>query len=215
MAEARASSTSGSSESGWAAPASSLAILHASVPDLGGGDPAQLPSGAPAATLPPKAGDGAATAGMPPLISRPADHRGSILEILACPRAGFFWRLAATILDLLAVWAVTHFLTRNDRYNPLASGRGFLTVWLAYHVGMWLWKGTTLGGSVFGLRCVRTNGAPLDWRVAFMRAFASCVSFLALGLGFFWVAWDPEKQSWHDKIADTMIVKMPRAIALV
>jgi uncharacterized RDD family membrane protein YckC len=24
-----------------------------------------------------------------------------------------------------------------------------------------------------------------------------------LGLGFLWAAWDPEKRTWHDMVADT------------
>jgi len=33
---------------------------------------------------------------------------------------------------------------------------------------------------------------------------------VVLGLGFFWAGWSREKQSWHDKIADTIIVKLPK-----
>ena len=29
-------------------------------------------------------------------------------------------------------------------------------------------------------------------------------------LGFLWVAWDPRKQGWHDKLAGTYVVKRPR-----
>ena len=33
------------------------------------------------------------------------------------------------------------------------------------------------------------------------------ISAIALCLGFLWIAWDREKQGWHDKIADTHVVK--------
>ena len=33
--------------------------------------------------------------------------------------------------------------------------------------------------------------------------------FAALaGLGFFWIAFDEEKQSWHDKIAGTRVIRV-------
>jgi uncharacterized RDD family membrane protein YckC len=34
-------------------------------------------------------------------------------------------------------------------------------------------------------------------------------------LGFIWVAWDPEKQSWHDRITGTQIVRTNRALAIL
>jgi uncharacterized RDD family membrane protein YckC len=155
----------------------------------------------------------------PPPPARPASQRPAFAtsEILACPRASFWLRVAAIILDLIVVNAVVAYVFRDRffRHELFDRDEGFLLLWLAYNAGMWVWKGTTLGGSVLGLKCVRTNGEPLDWRVALIRALASCLSFLACGLGFFWIAWDPEHQSWHDRIADTMIVKMPRAIPLV
>jgi uncharacterized RDD family membrane protein YckC len=33
-------------------------------------------------------------------------------------------------------------------------------------------------------------------------------SVAVLGLGFFWIARDPERQAWHDKIAGTYVVKI-------
>jgi uncharacterized RDD family membrane protein YckC len=166
----------------------------------------------------------AAIGAFPPVIPPSIANRVSIAEILARPRAGFFWRLAATLLDLVIVQTVMYmhplrwFVRHGDSSfgsGPRLDGEWFLIFWLAYHVGMWVWRGTTVGGSIFGLKCVRTNGEPLDWTVAVVRALGSCLSFLALGIGFFWVAWDRDRQSWHDKIADTMIVKMPRSISLV
>jgi len=34
-------------------------------------------------------------------------------------------------------------------------------------------------------------------------------------LGFLWVAWDKDKQGWHDKIAGTVVVRLPQAQPLV
>jgi uncharacterized RDD family membrane protein YckC len=206
-------------------PAASLAILHSSVPGSGGPLPG-LPNPEP----PPPAGDPYLRAGssaapaFPPLIPPLGGGRASIAEVLVRPRAGFFWRLAATILDFVIVYSVLelnpiHWFARHrgpfDQSGSHGAGDWFLLLWLGYHVGMWVWRGTTVGGAIFGLKCVRTNGEPLDWTVAIVRALGSCLSFFALGIGFFWVAWDRDRQSWHDKISDTMIVKMPRSISLV
>jgi uncharacterized RDD family membrane protein YckC len=91
----------------------------------------------------------------------------------------------------------------------------FIPLFLAYHVAMWAWRGTTLGGIVFRLRLIRLNGRPPDFTVALVRALGACLSFVVAGLGFFWASWNPEKQSWHDMIAGTVIVKTPRSLPLV
>ena len=39
------------------------------------------------------------------------------------------------------------------------------------------------------------------------------ISLLPLGLGYWWVAWDKKKQSWHDKMAHTLVVKPKTAEA--
>jgi uncharacterized RDD family membrane protein YckC len=94
-----------------------------------------------------------------------------------------------------------------DGYWPL--------LWIAYHVGMWAWKGTTIGGIVCGLKVVREDGRSLDFTVSLVRSLAAVFSFVALGMGFFWAGWSPERQSWHDKIAGTVIVKVPKGTPLI
>ena len=68
---------------------------------------------------------------------------------------------------------------------------------------------------VCNLKVVRLDGRPMDVGVALVRALGSIFSFLALGIGFFWAGWSSERQSWHDKIAGTTIVKVPKGIPLI
>jgi len=35
-------------------------------------------------------------------------------------------------------------------------------------------------------------------------------SLVVLGLGFLWILRDPEHQAWHDRVAGTYVVKVPR-----
>ncbi len=120
------------------------------------------------------------------------------------PRVGFWLRLAATTLDfILLCWII-----------PIA-GPLFILAWFAYHIGMWTWKGTTIGGIVCQLKIVRIDGRDLDFGVALVRSLGSVLSFMALCLGFFWAGWDKERQAWHDVIAGTTIVKLPKGVSLV
>ena len=53
---------------------------------------------------------------------------------------------------------------------------------------------------------IRTGRPIGGWR-AFERQLAKLVSLIPLGLGFLWMLWDPRRQTWHDKIAGTVVVR--------
>lgn len=125
-------------------------------------------------------------------------------EAMTLPRAGFWIRFSAAFLDFILLIWILHFF----------NGFG-VVMWGAYHVAMWRWKQTTVGGIVCGLKVVRLDGRPIDFATALVRAAASMFSVLPLFLGFFWAGWSAERQSWHDKIAGTTIVKTPRGVTLV
>ncbi len=141
----------------------------------------------------------------PPPEPPPGRLESAPFDVLLLPRAGFWARLAATFLDGVLVAALMSSL-HLARLIPL--------VWVLYHCGMWGWRGTTIGGIVMGLQIVRKNGQRINYGVALVRCLAAFFSALVLFLGFFWIGWDREKQGWHDKIAGTLVVKVPRAISL-
>lgn len=115
------------------------------------------------------------------------------------PRVGFWWRTMATIIDIILVSLITSVL---EIATPIP--------FFVYFIVFWGWKGSTLGGMALGLRVQKISGDPVDWPTALIRSFSSIVSFLPLCLGFFWAGWDPDNQSWHDKIAGTTVVRVPK-----
>jgi uncharacterized RDD family membrane protein YckC len=123
-------------------------------------------------------------------------------------RAGFWIRMVALLLDLILVGIVCSILR-------IPTHDGLLLVLAAYGAVMWKIRGTTVGGIICGLRLARLDGRAIDWATAVTRALASFLSFFVVGLGFIWVVFDPERQSWHDKIAGTVIVHAPRSAPLV
>ena len=124
----------------------------------------------------------------------------------ALPRAGFWERMGAAFLDVVLVSILGGLIGGP----PL----GFLVA-LAYFAGMWGWKGTTIGGIVLKLKVVRLDGGPVTFPVALVRGLTAAFSTVVMFLGFLWIAWDPEKQSWHDKIAGTVVVRLPHTQSLV
>jgi len=83
-----------------------------------------------------------------------------------------------------------------------------------YGATMWKWKSTTVGGIVCDLRVVRLDGQAIDWGTAVVRALSCFLSLAVVGLGFIWIALDPEHQAWHDKIAGTVVVRVPKGTPL-
>jgi len=161
-------------------------------------------TGTPDASGPAASWSGAAT---PPAAAAGVASAPPILpEILSHPRAGFWERMGAGFLDIILV----SILGSIVHVAPL----GFLIA-LAYFTGMWAWKGTTIGGIVIGLKVVRVDAEPVTFAVALVRALAAAFSIVVLFLGFLWIAWDAERQGWHDKIAGTVVLKLPRGTPLV
>jgi uncharacterized RDD family membrane protein YckC/cytoskeletal protein CcmA (bactofilin family) len=137
-----------------------------------------------------------------------------VISAVTLPRAGFWIRVAAAFLDVILVAIVFGLL--EGMLGRLVHFGGSFPLWYAvYHVAMWATKGTTIGGIICGLKVVRLDDRPLDWTVAVVRALSAFLSLAVAGLGFIWVAFDDEKQSWHDKIAGTTIVKVPKGTALL
>jgi hypothetical protein len=70
-------------------------------------------------------------------------------------------------------------------------------------------------GIICHLKVVRTDGRPMDLGVSLVRSLSAAFSAVALCLGFFWAGWTSTRQSGHDLIADTVIVRVPRSISLI
>jgi uncharacterized RDD family membrane protein YckC len=139
--------------------------------------------------------------GPPPAASAPPHVSASM------PRAGFWIRMAALFLDLLLVGFVMSVLNHVFHLH--------LIVLAAYGAVMWKLRGSTVGGIVFDLKVVRTDGRDIDWETAIVRALGCFLSLAVAGLGFIWIAFDGANQAWHDKIAGTVVVRVPKGVPLV
>lgn len=125
-------------------------------------------------------------------------------DLASFPHARFWDRLAAFALDVILVLVVRELLDLSSHDNTP------ILLLLVYHVGFWTWMGTTLGGIICQLRVVRVDGAPLGFADALVRGLSGIFSLAVVGLGGLWILKDPERQAWHDRIAGTYVVKVPR-----
>ena len=120
------------------------------------------------------------------------------------PRAGFWIRIVALLLDAFIVAIVVGVFHHKADVELLLLA--------IYGAVMWKLRGATVGGIVFDMQVVRQDGREIDWVTAFVRALSCFLSLAPAGLGFLWIAFDSEKQAWHDKIAGTVVVRTRRRL---
>jgi len=67
--------------------------------------------------------------------------------------------------------------------------------------------GQTVGKRALGVKVLDARtGTPIGVGRAIGRYFAKFLSAIPCGLGYFWMLWDPNQQTWHDKIVGSCVV---------
>lgn len=140
-------------------------------------------------------------------------------------RAGVARRLAAQFLDWIAVWVILFAiiliagLVAGASNSPGLSVGTFFWAFVGYIVfAFWfLAQGKTPGKWFVGIRAARkSDGAvPGLGRMLVRETFGKFASGFFLGLGYFWAIWDPNSQTWHDKIAGTLVVRQKQGAVLL
>ncbi len=89
----------------------------------------------------------------------------------------------------------------------LISIVGFLAYW-GHMEGR---VGQTVGKRAMGIRTVRAGtDQPIGFGRAIGRLFARYASSFICYLGYLWMLWDQDSQTWHDKIVDSQVVHARR-----
>jgi uncharacterized RDD family membrane protein YckC len=161
----------------------------------------------------------AAAAPVPPPVAPVPPSVAALPAAVAAtlPRASFWLRMGALLIDAILIGILTgmasgllpRFLQFGDGPSP------FLLALALYGAVMWKLRGTTIGGIICGLRVVRVDGREFDWPTVVVRALSCFLSLMVGGLGFIWIAIDSDRQGWHDKIAGTTVVRVPKGTSLM
>ena len=125
-------------------------------------------------------------------------------------KIGFLTRALALIIDVVLLAIVSSILNAIVFGGDAVRGNGLSTlIGLVYYLYFWssYGHGQTLGNRALGIRVVKTSGSELTLTDAFIRYVGLILSFIVVFIGVIWVAFDPNKQGWHDKIASTYVVK--------
>ena len=131
---------------------------------------------------------------------------------------GFWARVGAALIDtvvllviitpaLVAVYGWQYFTAEGLVQGPA----DVLISWAFPALAcIWLWHKlrATPGKMLIGAEVVDADtGQAMTLGQSVIRYLGYFVSTIPLGLGLLWVAFDPRKQGWHDKMANTVVVR--------
>lgn len=119
--------------------------------------------------------------------------------------------MAAIVLALL-FWMMTSSLEflSSPHLHPIAYWLYRVILALgaaAYFLTLTAMTGQTLGKQTAGVIVLQRDGRVITLRASAIRFLMSLVSAVPLGLGFWWALWDPDGETWHDKVSQTRVFR--------
>ena len=122
------------------------------------------------------------------------------------PRASFWRRLGAVLIDFILLGIIGGVLAAIVGQN--AANAINLVIGLAYFAYFeGSTSGQTVGKKALGIRVIDfRSGGPIGFGRGIIRYIGRIISSIPCLLGYLWMLWDGEKQTWHDKIATTVVV---------
>ncbi|MER7663618.1 RDD family protein [Streptomyces sp. NPDC096193] len=138
------------------------------------------------------------------------------------PLAHWGLRVGAYLLDALIIVGPMYalgFIDLAGSDDPANAGPGpFFAIGLVYAIGMGFFQlfkegktGQTIGKKVAGISLLReADGSPLGFGMAFVRKLAHFLDSIACYIGWLWPLWDAKKQTFADKVCNTVVVKVPK-----
>lgn len=120
------------------------------------------------------------------------------------PRAGFWRRFGAVFIDGVLIGIVNSILLVALHAVGYAVSFVISAAYFTYFEGV---SGQTLGKRALQIRVIDyRTGSSIGYARAFGRYIGSLISALFIYIGYLWMLWDREKQTWHDKIATAVVV---------
>ncbi|GAB3430936.1 RDD family protein [Niabella aquatica] len=144
--------------------------------------------------------------------------------------AGFWERFAAVIIDAIILWIIGYFIgiilgapsteeiltmSQREGFSGTMSATYFSTSNITSFIVQWLYSAlmisgpwqATFGKRALGIKVTGMNGERISFLNATGRYFATILSAIILLIGYLMMLWDDKKQTLHDKLAGTLVVK--------
>lgn len=117
-------------------------------------------------------------------------------------------RFVAAIIDGIILGIVSGIVGGILGRGELGGGAFFLLGLIYQIYFLTRHDGQTPGKSAMKIRVVKTDGTGLTETDAIIRFVVSYISGMVMGLGYLWALFDSNKQTWHDKAANTYVVSV-------
>ena len=138
--------------------------------------------------------------------------------------AGFWGRTGASLIDIIILMIATYpilwFFYSGDWHRIFATGLSEQpqVLWFditvnyilpfVYTVMVWMLWSASPGKILLGLKIVDADtGDNIDLKQSIIRYVGYFPAMMVLFIGIFWVAFDKRKQGWHDKMANTVVIR--------
>ena len=130
---------------------------------------------------------------------------------------GFWARFWASMVDVIILMMIIYplfymiygsaFVEKASDFTLVNNLINYLLPFVAV-ILLWKSKGATPGKMLIKAIIVdaHTLQAPSTKQLV-IRYFGYIASLIPFGLGYFWAGWDKRKQTWHDKLAGTVVVR--------
>lgn len=142
-------------------------------------------------------------------------------KVVSFDLAGLDSRALAFLIDVVLIslvallaYGIGTYSLKDPAIDSPGFGRAFTPIYLllfflasSYFVILNGYSGKTIGKMFMGIKIISDEGNPIGFWQSFVRWIGYYVSGIFLFIGFIWSFFDPNYQSWHDKIAGTYVVK--------
>ncbi len=99
---------------------------------------------------------------------------------------------------------------RQETFNSTMHNFSGALKWISpiYFIFLTYFYQATLGKKLLGLKVITADNKRLTFLTVILReVIGKFISTLVILLGFVWIIFDKERQGWHDKIANTLVVR--------
>ena len=133
--------------------------------------------------------------------------------------AGFLKRVLALIYDSLLIAAIIIVASLllvfvNGEYPKPGTLLSVIQFLISILVGpffysyFWLTNdGQTTGMQAWKIKLVSSNESKLNMKQTYLRCLISVISFLFIGIGYFWILFNKNNLSWSDIATKTIVIK--------
>ncbi len=125
---------------------------------------------------------------------------------------GWFVSITLALLQNLSILGIDFdnlpFITKiiSVITDPYFISVFIFSIIFIYYTFFTIFSGHTPGKAIMGLRVISTKGKGISFGRSTLRLIAYIPTLLSLGIGFFWLIFDDQRQAWHDTLAGTFVV---------